>query len=167
MGLCSIPYSCTGRERVIPVAGPDGHCLIALSGFPSRTVCDGKALVWATGSLKFLFHKLIVLQAILQEAEFSYDCVILNLYSYPAPTFPLGIAMSNRLSQRLRDQQIEALKIQQQYMTVVRDRHRAWDKDSDDMEINRIRNEILDLVEKTIARYDHLLEALRGPSEGD
>jgi hypothetical protein len=74
--------------------------------------------------------------------------------------------MSNRLSQRLRDQQIEALKIQQQYMTVVRDRHRAWDKDSDDMEVNRIRNEILDLVEKTIARYDHLLEALRGPSEG-
>jgi hypothetical protein len=75
--------------------------------------------------------------------------------------------MSNRLSKRLRDQQIEALKIQQQYMTVVRDRHRAWDKDSDDMEINRIRNEILDLIEKTIAQYDHLLEALRGPSEGN
>lgn len=52
-------------------------------------------------------------------------------------------------------------------MTVVRDRHRAWDKDSDDMEINRIRNEILDLIAKTIAQYDHLLEALRGPGEGD
>jgi len=73
--------------------------------------------------------------------------------------------MSNRLSKRLRDQQIEALKIQQQYMTVVRERHRAWNKDSDDIEINRIRNEILDLVEKTIAQYDHLLEALRGPIE--
>ena len=109
----------------------------------------------------------IVFQAILREAKVSYDCVILNLYSYPAPTFPFGIAMSTRLSQRLRDQQIEALKIQQQYMTVVRERHRAWNKDSDDIEINRIRNEILDLVEKTIAQYDHLLEALRGPIEGD
>ena len=75
--------------------------------------------------------------------------------------------MSTHLSQRLRGQQIEALKIQQQYMTVLRDRHRVWSKDSDDIEINRIRNEILDLVEKTIAQYDHLLEALRRPIEGD
>jgi hypothetical protein len=109
----------------------------------------------------------IVFQAILQEAKFSYDCLMLNLYSYPAPTFPLGIAMSTHLSQRMRAQQIEALKLQRQYMTVVQDRHRAWSKDSDDLEINRIRNEILDLVAKTIAEYDHLLEALRRPIEGD
>jgi hypothetical protein len=75
--------------------------------------------------------------------------------------------MSSQLSQRLRDQQIEALKIQRQYMTVVRDRHQAWIKDSADIEINRIRNEILDLVEKTIAQYDHLLEVLRRPIKGD
>ena len=71
--------------------------------------------------------------------------------------------MSTRLSQRLRDQQIEALKIQQQYMTVVLERHRAWSKDSDDIEINRIRDEILDLIEKTIGHYGQLLEALRKP----
>ena len=76
--------------------------------------------------------------------------------------------MSTQLSQRLRDQQIQALKIQQQYMSVVRDRQRAWSKDSEDMEINRIRSEILDLVEKTIAQYDHLLDALRTkPIDGD
>lgn len=75
--------------------------------------------------------------------------------------------MSTQLSQRLRTQQIEALKIQKQYMTVVLDRHRAWNKDSDDIEIKHIRNEILDLVEKTIAQYDHLLEALRRPIKGD
>ena len=74
--------------------------------------------------------------------------------------------MSNQLSQRMRDQQIEALKIQKQYMTVVLDRHRAWTKDSEDIEIKRIRNEITDLVEKTIVQYDHLLEALRGPGGG-
>ena len=75
--------------------------------------------------------------------------------------------MSTQLSQRLRAQQIEALKIQRQYMTVVLDRQRAWSKDSDDIEINRIRTEILGLVDKTIAQYDHLLEALRKPIEGD
>ena len=75
--------------------------------------------------------------------------------------------MSTQLAQRLRSQQIEALKIQQQYMMVVRDRHGAWNKDSDDMEIKRIRREIVELVEKTIAQYDHLLEALRRPIEGD
>jgi hypothetical protein len=74
--------------------------------------------------------------------------------------------MSNQLSQRRRDQQIEALKIQKQYMTVVQERHRVWSKDSEDIEINLIRNEIMDLVEKTIVHYDHLLEALRGPIEG-
>ena len=109
----------------------------------------------------------IVFQAILQEAKFSYDYLMLNPCSYPAPTFPLGIAMTTHLSQRMRAQQIEALKVQRQYMTVVQDRHRAWSKDSEDVEINRIRNEILDLVEKTIAQYDHLLEALRRPIEGD
>lgn len=74
--------------------------------------------------------------------------------------------MSTQLSQRLRDRQIEALKIQKQYMIVVRERHQAWSKDSEDPELNRIRQEILDLVEKTIAQYDHLLDALRQPGEG-
>ena len=109
---------------------------------------------------------LLVFQAILQEATFSYDCPILNLYSYSAPTFPFGIAMSNQLSQRMRDQQIEALKIQRHYLTVVQERQLAWNKDSEDIEIKRIRNEIMDLVEKTIVQYDHLLEALRSPIKG-
>jgi hypothetical protein len=47
------------------------------------------------------------------------------------------------------------------------ERHRAWSKDSDDIEINCTRSEIIDLIEKMIAHYDHLLEALRKPIEGD
>jgi hypothetical protein len=109
----------------------------------------------------------IVFQAMVQEVTFSYDCLLLDPRFSPARTFLFGIAMSYQLAQRLRNQQIEALKIQQQYMTVVRDRHRAWSQDSDDMEITRTRSEIIDLVEKTIAHYDQLLEALRRPVEGD
>jgi len=77
------------------------------------------------------------------------------------------MAMSTQLAQRLRSQQIEALKVQLQYMTVVLDRHRAWSKDSDDTEIIPIRHEIIDLIEKTITQYDHLLQALRRPIDGD
>ena len=103
----------------------------------------------------------------LQEATFSYDCLTFNPRSYPARTFSFSITMSTQLAQRLRSQQIEALKIQLQSMIAVRDRHQAWSKDSDDIEINRIRSEIINLIEKTIDQYGHLLEALRRPIEGD
>ena len=68
---------------------------------------------------------------------------------------------------RVTDKIKEALKIQRQYMTVAQDRHRAWSKESGDPEINRIRSEIIDLIEKTLVQYDNLLEALRRPIEGD
>jgi PIN domain nuclease of toxin-antitoxin system len=75
--------------------------------------------------------------------------------------------MSNQLAQRMRSQQIEALKIQKEHMIVVRDRHQAWRKDPTDIEINRIRHAIIDSIEKTLAQYDQLLEALRRPIEED
>ena len=75
--------------------------------------------------------------------------------------------MSTQLAERLRSQQIEALKIQQQYMLVVRDRQQAWSKDEKDIEINRIRHEVIASIEATLAQYEHLLEALRRPREGD
>jgi hypothetical protein len=109
----------------------------------------------------------MALQATIQEVKFSYDCLIFNLHPYPARTFPIGIVMSNQLAQRMRSQQIEALKIQKEHMIVVRDRHQVWSKDPTDIEINRIRHEIIDSIEKTLAQYDQLLEALRRPIEGD
>jgi hypothetical protein len=75
--------------------------------------------------------------------------------------------MSGQLAQRLRNQQIEALKVQRDYLRVVRDRHQVWNKDAADVEINPIRYEIIDLIERTLAQYDLLLEALRRPVEPD
>ena len=76
--------------------------------------------------------------------------------------------MSNHLAQRRRGQQIEALKIQQEHMLVVLERHRAWSKGpDDDIEIDRVRREIIDLIEKTVTEYDRLLVALRRPIETD
>jgi hypothetical protein len=109
----------------------------------------------------------VAFKAMIQEATFSYGCLIPKLRSYPAQTFTFGITMSGYLAQRLRSQQIEALKIQEDYLRVVRDRHLAWTKAADNIEINPIRHEIIDLIEKTIAQYDQLLEALRRPIEGD
>jgi len=92
-----------------------------------------------------------------------------NLHLFPAPTIPWDNLMSNHLAQRRRGQQIEALKIQQEHMLVVLERHRAWSKgpDADDIEIDRVRREIIDLIEKTVTEYDRLLVALRRPIETD
>jgi len=111
---------------------------------------------------------LFVFQAIIQEATFSYDCHMFNLHPFPAPTIPWDNLMSNHLAQRRRGQQIEALKIQQEHMLVVLERHRAWSKGpDDDIEIDRVRREIIDLIEKTVTEYDRLLVALRRPIETD
>jgi hypothetical protein len=75
--------------------------------------------------------------------------------------------MSTRQAQHLRALQIEALKIQQEHLLVVRDRHRAWIQNSDDMETYRIRREIIDLIEKTIDHYDELLKALQRQESGE
>jgi len=62
---------------------------------------------------------------------------------------------------------MESLKIQQEHMLVVRDRHRFWVQDTGDIEINRIRRDIIDLIEKTVDQYDLLLEALQRRRAGD
>ncbi len=46
-------------------------------------------------------------------------------------------------------------------MLVVRDRHRIWIQDTEDIEIKRMRRDIIDLIEKTVDQYDRLLEALQ------
>ena len=52
-------------------------------------------------------------------------------------------------------------------MLVVRDRHRLWVQDTGDIEINRIRRDIIDLIEKTVDQYDLLLEALQRQRVGE
>jgi hypothetical protein len=75
--------------------------------------------------------------------------------------------MSTKLALRQRDMQIEALKLQQEHLRVVRDRHQTWMKEAGDSEINRIRHDIIDSIEKTLNQYDDLLKALRTQGEGD
>jgi hypothetical protein len=129
-----------------------------------------RKLTSSGGFLSFILAApLFVFQAIIQEATFSYDCHMFNPHPYPAPTIPWSNPMSNHLDQRRRGQQIEALKIQQEHMLVVLERHRAWSQgpDGDDIEIDRARHEIIDLIEKTVTEYDRLLVALRRPIEAD
>ena len=52
-------------------------------------------------------------------------------------------------------------------MLVVRDRHRIWIKDTEAIEINRLRRDIIDLIEKTVDQYDLLLAALQRQRAGD
>ena len=52
-------------------------------------------------------------------------------------------------------------------MLVVRDRHRIWIKDTEAIEINRLRRDIIDLIEKTVDQYDLLLVALQRQRAGE
>lgn len=75
--------------------------------------------------------------------------------------------MSTRPSHHLQTLHIEALKIQQEHLLVVRDRHRIWMTAADDIEINRIRRDIIDLIDKTVDQYNHLLKALQEQGDGE
>ena len=75
--------------------------------------------------------------------------------------------MSTQQSQHLRSLHLESLRIQREHMLVVLDRHQAWIQDTEDNEINRMRRDIIDLIEKTADQYDHLLEALQSQRTGE
>ena len=75
--------------------------------------------------------------------------------------------MSSQESQHLRDLHMDSLRIQRKHMLVVRDRHRGWVQDSEDIEINSIRRDIIDLIGKTVEQYDHLLEVLQRQGDGE
>jgi hypothetical protein len=70
--------------------------------------------------------------------------------------------MNPNLAQRLRELHLGALEAQRQHMLIVRDSHLGWVLKNNDIEVNRLRLEIIDLIGKTIERYDQLLEALDG-----
>ena len=73
--------------------------------------------------------------------------------------------MSTRQSHHLRALHIETLKLQQEHLFVLRDRYRIWITESDDIESNHIRRDIIDLIEKVVDQHNHLLEA--GQRQGD
>jgi len=69
--------------------------------------------------------------------------------------------MSARRSPRLRAKHIELLQAQQAHLLVLRDRHRRWMKDADDIEVRRIYRKIAASIKTTVDQYDHLLDTLQ------
>ena len=62
---------------------------------------------------------------------------------------------------RLQALQIEALKIQREHLLIVQKRHKSWIIDTADKEIDRLRRDIIALIEEMVNQYDSLLEALQ------
>ena len=75
--------------------------------------------------------------------------------------------MSSQEPQRLRALHMDSLRIQAKHMLVVRDRHRGWIQDSENIKINSIRRDIIDLIGKTVDQYDLLLEVLQRQGDGE
>jgi hypothetical protein len=69
--------------------------------------------------------------------------------------------MSTKEFHRLLELHLMALETQRQHMLIVRDSHQSWIIKTDDAEINRIRRDLIDLIEEMVDRYGQLLEALQ------
>src|SRR5215217_6750765 len=86
---------------------------------------------------------------------------IFNLRPYRKPTIPVGSTMSVPLSRRRQKLQIDILRIQQKYLRAIQLHHRAWMNDTEDIEIDHLRRDIIDLIGEMAGQYDHLLGAIQ------
>jgi hypothetical protein len=60
----------------------------------------------------------------------------------------------------LKDEKIESLQTQYEYLNILRLRHLQWMHEADDPETQRVHHEVAGLIEEMTDRYSHLLEAL-------
>jgi hypothetical protein len=70
--------------------------------------------------------------------------------------------MSFPYTPNLKDDKIESLHTQHEYLNILRLRHLQWMSSTDDPEIEHMHLEIAELIVKMTDRYNHLLEVLQG-----
>ncbi len=69
--------------------------------------------------------------------------------------------MSSLYTPNLKDEKIESLETQHEYLNILRLRHLQWMHDADDPEVQRVHREIAERIENITDRYKHLLAQLR------
>jgi hypothetical protein len=61
----------------------------------------------------------------------------------------------------LKDEKIESLETQHEFLNILRLRHLQWLNDTNNPEVEGEHREIAGLIEQITDHYNHLLEALR------
>ena len=70
-------------------------------------------------------------------------------------------SMSTQLLSAPLARKINDLQAQHQYLLLLRDHHLLWIKNTNDREIIRMHNDIINLIKQIEDRYGALLEALQ------
>ena len=77
--------------------------------------------------------------------------------------------MSFPYTPNLKDEKLESLQTQYEYLKLLRLRHLQWASSGDDPEIEGVHLEIAGLIERMTDHYHHLLDSLqqqRGTESG-
>ena len=69
--------------------------------------------------------------------------------------------MSFPYSPNLKDEKIESLETQYEFLNILRLRHLQWMNDTNNPEVEGTHREIAGLLEQLTDRYTHLLAALK------
>jgi hypothetical protein len=75
------------------------------------------------------------------------------------------LTMSFAYTPNLKDEKIESLETQHEYLNILRLRHLQWMSSTNDPEIEHVHLEIAELIEKISDRYHHLLDSVQGQSD--
>ena len=73
--------------------------------------------------------------------------------------------MSFPYTPNLKDEKIESLKTQQEFLNILRLRHLQWKNSADDPQIEYLHLEIAEWIENITDRYNCLLEVLQKDAE--
>jgi len=73
---------------------------------------------------------------------------------------PRRCTMSFPYTPDLKDEKIESLKTQYEYLNILRRRHLQWMTSTDDPETQRVHREIAERIENITDQYSRLLDAL-------
>ena len=68
--------------------------------------------------------------------------------------------MSFPYTPNLKDEKIESLETQAEYLNILRLRHLQWMSSADNLETEGVHREIAGLIEQITDRYHHVLDAI-------
>ena len=71
--------------------------------------------------------------------------------------------MSFPYTPNVKDEKIESLETQVEYLNILRLRHLQWMTSTDDPETEGVHREIAGLIEQITDRYHHVLDAIGQP----
>lgn len=73
--------------------------------------------------------------------------------------------MSYPYTPDLQDAKVESLRMQQEYLNLLRLRQLHWMSSTNDPQIKHVHQEIAELIETITDRYSHLIRALGQPGD--